>query len=516
MNPLCLTIVLVFIFAGSLSSQSSNCRLSPQTASLIKQRLLYQRQLYTKEQINQLVQRRSISYIPISFHSVSNVAGEGAATEKEIFAFLCGLNTLYADQNVQFFIHNQIHFRQSDAIDSDASSVASETTMSNWQIPGTINITIGRSINNQWASWYSYSDYIFLLKSMMSPQAKVEAHEIGHYFGLPHTFYGWEGNNAEAMYGGTNAPGSINGFPVERVSRTAGSNCATAGDGFCGTAADYFSARTNCPYHVTVKDPVGATLQPDDSNIMSYASDNCMQHFSFDQKAAIAIDIAQRTWVSNSPNGTTDLSAVAPPQALMPLNNALHGPLSDPSIRLEWTQLAGAPWHYVEVYGTIIPNVWLPNSSDVIYRGYQYNGKNYLDLPTSNLQENKFYAWRVTAISNYSTCAHPSSFNKFQASALITPFEDLQLEQQISFKLQQNPVQQRSIPLEVYAAYEVQGHVQIYALDGQLLLQTAVQQYQAGYTAIHIPTSQLSNSIYLAVFTTPKGVFQQKIVINRP
>ena len=89
---------------------------------------------------------------------------KGAATEKEIFAFLCGLNTLYADQNVQFFIHNQIHFRQSDAIDSDASSVASETTMSNWQIPGTINITIGRSINNQWASWYSYSDYIFLLK----------------------------------------------------------------------------------------------------------------------------------------------------------------------------------------------------------------------------------------------------------------------------------------------------------------------------------------------------------------
>ena len=66
---------------------------------------------------------------------------------------------------------------------------------------------------------------------------------------------------------------------------------------------------------------------------MSYASDNCMQHFSFDQKAAIAIDIAQRTWVSNSPNGTTDLSAVAPPQALMPLNNALHGPLSDPSIQ---------------------------------------------------------------------------------------------------------------------------------------------------------------------------------------
>ena len=102
------------------------------------------------------------------------------------------------------------------------------------------------------------------------------------------------------------------------------------------------------------------------------------------------------------------------------------------------------------------------------------------------------------------------SFNKFQASALITPIEDLQLEQQISFKLQQNPVQQRSIPLEVYAAYEVQGHVQIYALDGQLLLQTAVQQYQAGYTAIHIPASQLSNSIYLAVFTTPKGVFSTK------
>ena len=104
MNPLCLTIVLVFIFAGSLSSQSSNCRLSPQTASLIKQRLLYQRQLYTKEQINQLVQRRSISYIPISFHSVSNVAGEGGGNGERNFCIFVWIKTPFMPIKMSSFL----------------------------------------------------------------------------------------------------------------------------------------------------------------------------------------------------------------------------------------------------------------------------------------------------------------------------------------------------------------------------------------------------------------------------
>ena len=82
--------------------------------------------------------------------------------------------------------------------------------MYGWTVAQTLNITIGRSQNNPTSSWYSgFGDYIFLLKQMMTPQAKTEAHEIGHFFTLPHTFYGWEGTDAEAEYANSNVPSTI-------------------------------------------------------------------------------------------------------------------------------------------------------------------------------------------------------------------------------------------------------------------------------------------------------------------
>ncbi len=512
MMKLILTSLFTLVVFFNVLAQKLDCGLSDATAVMIKQRLMQNRMLYTKQQVHDLMSNRTITYIPVSFHSVSNSSGQGAATEKEIFAFLCGLNALYIDQDIQFFIYNQIHFRVSDAIDDDASSNASSQTMDNWSIPGTMNITIGRSLSNQWASWYSWSDYIFLLKTMMTPQAKTEAHEVGHFFGLPHTFYGWEGESAESDYGGSNAPSLINGHPVEKVSRTSGANCTTAGDGFCGTEADYFSSRTACPYIVTVKDPVGASLDPDETNIMSYASDACISTFSYDQKAAIAVDVAQRTWVSNTPNGTTDLSLTSP-SAISPLNNTQFGPISNPTLRLDWT--GGAPWYYLEVYGTIIPNVWVPDVSDVIYRGYHYNGNSFYDLPTSNLQAGKFYVWRVTPISNYSTCASPSPYNKFEAVSSATSLKELPLEKQMSLQINSNPVTSSYISLSVYTAEDLVGTLRIYSSDGREVLSLSNEMLLQGESSVQLPASNLVNGVYLVVLTTERGLLKQKVIVQR-
>lgn len=87
----------------------------------------------------------------------------------------------------------------------------------------------------------------------------VVAHEMGHYFGLPHTF---EGSGTELVNG---------------------SNCKVAGDGVCDTPADPYVdgedtknyVDENCVFINTRKDANGQYYDPDVSNIMSYYPCNC-------------------------------------------------------------------------------------------------------------------------------------------------------------------------------------------------------------------------------------------------
>lgn len=85
-------------------------------------------------------------------------------------------------------------------------------------------------------------------------------HELGHLFGLLHTFEN---------------PGS------ELVD---GSNCETAGDGICDTPADPYTGdpditwqggEDGCEFIWEGKDPNGQFYQPDVGNIMSYYSCSC-------------------------------------------------------------------------------------------------------------------------------------------------------------------------------------------------------------------------------------------------
>lgn len=97
--------------------------------------------------------------------------------------------------------------------------------------------------------------------------SKTHSHELGHYFGLEHTF----------MDGGTN----------ELVD---GSNCATAGDGICDTPADPFDNASavsawvnNCRFINTGKDANNEYYDPIVGNIMSYYPDECACGFTDDQ-----------------------------------------------------------------------------------------------------------------------------------------------------------------------------------------------------------------------------------------
>lgn len=83
-------------------------------------------------------------------------------------------------------------------------------------------------------------------------------HEMGHYFGLLHTF---EGNGTELVNG---------------------DNCETDGDGICDTPADPYDPSqpeedyvVNCTFISPLQDANGEFYRPDVGNVMSYYSCTC-------------------------------------------------------------------------------------------------------------------------------------------------------------------------------------------------------------------------------------------------
>ncbi|SOE23945.1 Por secretion system C-terminal sorting domain-containing protein [Spirosomataceae bacterium TFI 002] len=103
---------------------------------------------------------------------------------------------------------------------------------------------------------------------------KVLPHELGHYFGLLHTF---NNSNSEKIE------------ERELVTRGVGANCATAGDFICDTPADPYErehsiASLECGVQPpsTLVDQLGQSFVSGDGNLMSYQV-RCGNYFSEEQ-----------------------------------------------------------------------------------------------------------------------------------------------------------------------------------------------------------------------------------------
>lgn len=107
-----------------------------------------------------------------------------------------------------------------------------------------------------------------------SSGALVLEHEMGHYFGLSHTFEG-------------------SGTKDENVN---GSNCSVAGDAICDTPADPFVKGTdpslyvdsNCKFISTLTDKNGQYYDPIVGNTMSYYPEACNCGFTHEQYMKMA------------------------------------------------------------------------------------------------------------------------------------------------------------------------------------------------------------------------------------
>lgn len=493
----------------------TGCMMSVEDGAIIKDRMLRNR--YDAQIQGALQERNSAlpTYIPLGITSVANTSGIGHASVEQIHAMVCDLNRDYADQNVFFYIKDSIRYRQNNNVYNDASSFNSSIYMAQNKIANALNIYISPTVNNAVASFYTPAgDYVFLITSAANGTSNTATHEVGHFFTLPHTFYGWEGVSYHDTYQGVNAPNIIGGENVEKVVRSgSGANCAIAADGFCDTEADYISDRWPCPYvgvsGVLAKDPTGVDINPDEANYMSYYYDACVTRFSAQQKAAMLADMQSRGWANLAPPTPYDTVVGLDVVLSAPINDVIVLANGTNTVTLQWAALPNANQYMVRLERTLqgqpIADIFTVRTTT---NSYTFS-TSVLPAPPANGNTHE-YRWSVKPFNSHYTCAGYSDYGVFRTSINGQPVgidETAQASALSSLRMQvqPNPIQGGTLQIQLNSTQAQNSTLRIYSADGKLLTTAARQALEAGENMLSLDVSALSAGLYIAVATDEQG-----------
>lgn len=215
----------------------------------------------------------TILYFAIQHHYIRPSSGTSNLPTLSFEKSIDNLNNAFKETRIQFYACGSANVINSDTYYNFVASSSEASLMSAHQNPDAINIYYFNSIftsNNGYVAGYAYYPEVnknFIAIKSDNAATSTEAHELGHFFGLPHTFE------------------TANG--VELVNRN-NDNCDYNGDKFCDTPADLNPFTTpgvtlsNCEYTGTLTDGNGDLYDPDTRNYMSYYG-SCTNKFSSQQ-----------------------------------------------------------------------------------------------------------------------------------------------------------------------------------------------------------------------------------------
>ena len=216
--------------------------------------------------------RGGTQYIKVKAHVIGTESFTGYYRLQYLLESICRLNDQFAPTGLYFYLDLPVERYENDSWHDLTFSAGNGMMISN-NVDDALNVYYAGNIeSNTIAGYYSPGvDGVAMALSAASPNANTLAHEFGHFFSLPHTFYGWEWGTPSAS-------------AQERVD---GSNCSSAADGFCDTPPDYAPYRWSCPTVGPFTDPDGVDFLVQDSFYMSYGGNACLAEFSPDQSAAM-------------------------------------------------------------------------------------------------------------------------------------------------------------------------------------------------------------------------------------
>ena len=460
----------------------------------------YQRNNALFDNLSARKKSSSTVWIPIKAHIVGKDDASGYYNLDYLFTAISELNTRYIPLNFHFFLYNDLDFINSTSFynDGNQTNTNAVTAMYTHNVSEALNIYF-LNVDPALCGYYTPStdNVVIFGKNCGNPGGTTIAHEVGHYFSLPHTFFGWEGCN--------NNCGIISGAPAppnpEFVKRT---NCAASGDKFCDTKADYFSYRQPCPIPTTcvTKDPHGDTLHPDYSLYMSYFDDACVSQFSNEEMGAMRAN-ADTLGLHNKFTLNAPQNAYAVPKStlLIPADQDFI-PQAD-NVHFSWNSVAGADAYMIVAYDQFSTN---PRFAHIIRDTFFVaHGANSFDI-------NSVYQWQVRAftLGDPKSSSYTSKFSFSTGSILgIESIEN-------SFKIQiaPNPVTKNNgFHIWINAKQTDDAVAKIFSIDGKLLAEKNLS-IEAGDKSYSMDVSKLSAGMYFCKMTGSKISFNQSFVVE--
>jgi len=454
--------------------------------------------------------RTTTTWVPLKIHVFQNNDGASGTKTEDILEMICAVNDAYADQDIQFYIHEGFNFIKSTSVNANPNfwnPTAQPIIMSN-KVVNAVNVYITKEIPSdpgstfQSAGYYQPGfDFVVIKRDQANAANYVTlSHELGHFFTLPHPFLGWPQDDGwNEMTHGNPAPAtSPQGIPTELMN---GSNCSTAGDGFCDTPPSYNfgGGWAGCNYSGGAMDPNGVLVDPAENNIMDYFGDVCASVFTDEQKAAIMADVIDRdcstTGLDNTP--ITEL-----PNLIYPIDGETTPAWN--VVGFDWDPVPGATGYIVEVDKQNTLFGWLP-SVKFVYGG------TYVEFE-GIFEADKVYDWRVYPINAGYTCAAPSTIGKFRTGESTSTNN---IDEVLNYSIAPNPVSSKeNLMINIETSQSFDATISVFDLAGQRII-NLTQNFTSGVTNFELSVKGLNEGMYILSIESESGVLNEKIMVTK-
>lgn len=402
-------------------------------------------------------------YVPMKVHIVGNDAGTGYYNLNYLFQAVCELNEHFAATGFVYYIYGELDYiDETDYYEHnfmDGGNMMDENNVSNL-----LNVYfVADPAGN--CGYFSPSDNgVAVAKSCALPGGTTIAHEFGHFFSLPHTFYGWE-------YG---IPDDTDQEWVN------GANCNSAADGFCDTPPDYLPYRWNCPGPLQT-DIHGDSFYSDGTFYMSYSNDACTDKFSDEQQDAMIANLTgPRHAMLDFPTPVyVDLTTLATP--VTPDDLAIG--LFPDYTYIEWTPVEGATQYHLQL---AFSASFSAIAEDIITTNNYYEARELLG--------DKKYFWRVRALAPLNTCEPTSIARSFTTGNVLSDIQETEMFNHLS--VYPNPVHSNS---EVFINYtstnNFNGSIEVVDITGKRIAEQTAN-FVAGNKTIGIKLPSVNQGVY--------------------